>query len=115
MSDYSAQLWRLIAVFAAICVVLLIAWRWGLRRTESRVDGLIEVLGRMPLGPQKALLVVRVLGRVLLLGIADHQVSLLKEFEDDAHVAIERIREMASEKRIERTAAAATKESDTDR
>lgn len=115
MSDYSAQLWRLIAIFAAISVVLVIAWRWGVRRTEARVDGLIEVLGRMPLGPQKALIVVRVLGRVLLLGIADHQISLLRDFGDETRAVLDGARKLGSEPGSQPIAAAQNAESDTDR
>ncbi len=45
-------------------------------------DGL-RLESQLPLGPRKGLMVVRFLNKRLLLGVTDHQITLLKETSDD--------------------------------
>ncbi len=45
-------------------------------------DGL-RIESQLPLGPRKGLMVVRFLNNRLLLGVTDHQITLLKETADD--------------------------------
>ncbi len=45
-------------------------------------DGL-RLESQLPLGPRKGLMVVRFLNKRLLLGVTDHQITLLKETADD--------------------------------
>ena len=50
--------------------------------------GALRVEGALAVGPRKGLLVVRFFDRLLLLGMTDHQITLLTEMDDhDAHDA----------------------------
>jgi flagellar biogenesis protein FliO len=47
----------------------------------------IEVLGRRTLQPKQAILVVRVMGKVLVVGVTDHGMQTLSEITDPAALA----------------------------
>ena len=74
--------------FAMLAIVLglLIALAWGLKK-YGPVAGVkqnlnLEVLGQVPLNQRSSLALVRAGKQVLLLGVSQSNVSLLKEMED---------------------------------
>lgn len=69
----------MLVAFAGILVLAYFTTRLMGKRLPggSPCAGQMKVLDRLPLGQDKALLIVQVAGRTLLLGVAAHAVSLL--------------------------------------
>lgn len=77
-----------------MCVLLAALWfavwairRWGkfnfLPRPGSLPRDALIMEAQMPLGPRKGLMVVRFMNRRLLLGVTEHQITLLTEDKDE--------------------------------
>lgn len=74
-------------------VVILVAAYWAARltagkyggafRTQRSQSGLVEILGRTPIGQDRFLLVVRTGGKVLLLGATPQSIQTLCELDPD--------------------------------
>ncbi|HVV83671.1 MAG TPA: flagellar biosynthetic protein FliO [Kofleriaceae bacterium] len=69
-----------------VCVVVIVVARYGRRWLGGRGgdDGVIRVRGRLPLEPRRALYVVEVGGRTLLVGSSEGGIQLLSEIEAEA-------------------------------
>ena len=78
---YGGALLKLLLSLGVVCVVAFVALKWGLRRFAALPgqEGPMKVLARMPLEPRRALLVVKVHERALLLASSEAGVSLLTE------------------------------------
>ena len=73
-------------------IVLALLWYvvWHLKRKGaipgvsrgSLPKGALRIEGSLPVGPRKGLLVVRFLNQRLLLGVTDHQITLITELKD---------------------------------
>lgn len=66
-------------------LVLFLAWyctRWiGKRCNAPHTSGEIEVLERTPIGTDRMLVIIRVCGKVWLLGVTSQQISLICELD----------------------------------
>ena len=74
---------RLVLCLAFIAVVLMYASRVAKKRGLGGATGVIEVVARQRMGRSSSVSVLRVAGRVLVVGATEEQVTLLAEVEDD--------------------------------
>jgi flagellar protein FliO/FliZ len=74
---------RLVLCLAFIGGVLVFASRVAQKRGIGGATGVIEVVARQRMGRASSVSVLRVAGRVLVVGSTEEQVTLLAEVEDD--------------------------------
>jgi flagellar protein FliO/FliZ len=74
---------RLVLCLAFVATVLLFASRVAKKRGLGGTTGVIEVVARQRMGRASSVSVLRVAGRVLVVGATEEQVTLLAEVEDD--------------------------------
>ena len=74
---------RLVLCLAFIAAVLLFASRVAQKRGIGGATGVIEVVARQRMGRASSVSVVRVAGRVLVVGSTEEQITLLAEVEDE--------------------------------
>ncbi len=74
---------RLVLSLAFVAAVLFFAARLAQKRGLGQGNGLIEVVARQRMGRASSVSVLRVAGRVLVVGSTDEQVTLLAEVEED--------------------------------
>ena len=74
---------RLVLSLGFIAVVLVVASRLAKKRGLGQGNGLIEVVARQRMGRASSVSVLRVAGRVLVVGSTDEQVTLLAEVEEE--------------------------------
>jgi flagellar protein FliO/FliZ len=74
---------RLVFSLAFIAAVLAFASRLAKKRGLGAGNGLIEVVARQRMGRASSVSVLRVAGRVLVVGSTDEQVTLLAEVEEE--------------------------------
>jgi flagellar protein FliO/FliZ len=74
---------RLVLSLGFIAAVLVFASRLAKKRGLGQGNGLIEVVARQRMGRASTVSVLRVAGRVLVVGSTDEQVTLLAEMEED--------------------------------
>jgi flagellar protein FliO/FliZ len=74
---------RLVLCLAFVGGVLLFASRVAQKRGIGGSTGVIEVVARQRMGRASSVSVLRVAGRVLVVGSTEEQVTLLAEVEDD--------------------------------
>lgn len=80
-----AALAQTLVTLAAVCALAWWTLRWAARRGVGRSPaGVVTVLDRVALDPRRTLFVVRVAGKVLLLGGSDGGMSLLAELDPAA-------------------------------
>lgn len=74
--------WRLIASLGFISVVggvlLFAARRWSRQKDKGGKQVRIEIVHQLHLGPRKSIALIRVAGEVMLVGITDHNINLMK-------------------------------------
>ena len=74
---------RLVLCLAFIAAVLLYASKLAKKRGLGGATGVIEVVARQRMGRTSTVSVLRVAGRVLVVGSTEEQVTLLAEVEDE--------------------------------
>jgi flagellar protein FliO/FliZ len=74
---------RLVLCLAFIAAVLLFASRVAKKRGLGGATGVIEVVARQRMGRASSVSVLRVAGRVLVVGATEEQVTLLAEVDGD--------------------------------
>ena len=74
---------RLVLCLAFVGGVLLFASRVAQKRGIGGATGVIEVVARQRMGRASSVSVLRVAGRVLVVGATEEQVTLLAEVDDD--------------------------------
>jgi flagellar protein FliO/FliZ len=74
---------RLVLSLAFIAAVLVFASKLAKKRGLGQGNGLIEVVARQRMGRASSVSVLRVAGRVLVVGSTDEQVTLLAEVDED--------------------------------
>lgn len=72
----------LVAVLALIWVTMWIAKRVLKGRIAGRGDSELRVMERLYLAPKKSIEVVSVAGRILVLGVTEHGISMLTELAE---------------------------------
>lgn len=84
MQSTSWSLLMLVVVLALIPVSL-----WAMKRLQTLRPGgaarQLEIIDQLPLGPRERVVLVRVQGRVLVLGATAQQVTLLGEAGEPSH------------------------------
>ena len=82
-----AYLLSLVAVFAFVVILAYFAARFiGGRFNAARSSGGGRVLENLPLGPNRSVCVVKIAGRVFLLGVTENNITLLSEITDDEEI-----------------------------
>ena len=76
--DALAALGRMSVSLVAVLGLVWLVTRW-LRRSRGAAGGGVSVLSRTPIGAKAGVAVVRVGERALVVGVTEHQVSLLTE------------------------------------
>lgn len=78
----SNVIWRFLASAFLIAVVggalMYAARRWSRQKDKGGKQARIEVIHQMHLGPRKSLALIRVSGEVMLVGITDHNINMIK-------------------------------------
>lgn len=78
--------WMIVQMILALGLILFLAW--GLIRffggnLRGRLQGrYIRVLDEVTLGPNRGMVVIEVGGKAFLVGVTDHQISMLGELDD---------------------------------
>ncbi|MBC8277745.1 MAG: flagellar biosynthetic protein FliO [FCB group bacterium] len=75
-----------------VVIALVIIALWMLKKISPKIQkgaasGLINVLSTSYIGPKRALLLIEVLDRVLLVGVTEIEIDLITEFTDPDEVA----------------------------
>ena len=83
---YGWMLAETLVALVAVCLLALVALRWGLRRFAGVAEpglgrGRIRVLERVALEPRRSLLLVEVCSRVLLVASGEGPMSVLAEID----------------------------------
>ncbi len=82
-----AYLLSLVAVFAVVVVLAYFTAKFiGGRFNSARSSGGGRVLENLPLGPNRSVCVVKIAGRVFLLGVTENNITLLSEITDDEEI-----------------------------
>jgi flagellar protein FliO/FliZ len=68
----------LFVVVIAGAGIFLVARYWSRRKPGLKPHQQIKVITQYPMGPRRSLAIVRVAGESILLGITDHNISMLK-------------------------------------
>jgi len=58
--------------------LMLFARQWAKRKSGLKQHHQIRVLTQYPLGPKKGLAIIRVAGESILIGVTDHNISMIK-------------------------------------
>jgi len=91
--------------FMLVLVVAIILFSvWLLKKVtpqfnRSSNSGMIKILSTFWLGPKKALYLIQVAGKIMLIGVTDQSISLISEFSDpeEAHNVLTAMEEKRSE------------------
>lgn len=83
-TDYGAMLLKMVISVVIVCALAYVILRWGLRRVVGESSGSenMEVLGRLGIGPERAIMVVRVGSRYLVIGSGETEISILTELSE---------------------------------
>lgn len=86
-SGYGVYLFQTVLALAAVCLLAYVVLRFGLKRLYGVGRGsdsnLLRVVERLPLDPRRALYLVEVAGRYVLLGTSETGVTFLTEVESE--------------------------------
>jgi flagellar protein FliO/FliZ len=78
----SNVIWRLMASLVLIAVVggilMYAARRWSRQKDKGGKQARIDIIHQMHLGPRRSMALVRVSGEVMLIGITDHSINMIK-------------------------------------
>jgi flagellar protein FliO/FliZ len=84
-AGYGWLLAETLVALIAVCLLALVALRWGLRRLgmpgSASGGGRIRVLERVAIDPRRSLLLVAVGARVLLVGSGEGPITMLAEID----------------------------------
>ena len=81
-----AYLLSLVAVFAVVVLLAYFTSRFIGGRFNARSSGGGRVLENLPLGTNRSVCVVKIAGRVFLLGVTDNNITLLSEITDNEEI-----------------------------
>ena len=92
-TSYGASLLQTLLALAAVCILAWVVLKWGAKKglTFGARGRHIQLIERVPLDPRRSLSLVRVGGKILLIGVGDGAAPvLLKELSEgdlEAHKA----------------------------
>lgn len=84
-TNYGTMLLQMVIAVALVCLLAYAILKWGLQRMVGARDAAenMEVLSRMPIGPSRSIMVVRVGPRFLIVGSSETEISLLGELSEE--------------------------------
>jgi len=83
-SNYSNYFLRTLGITGLIIIFILIGFKWYKSKLVQNMDHFsMEVLGKQHISPKQYLIMVRVEGQKLLMGVTDQSINLVKEFSDE--------------------------------
>ena len=83
--DYTWMFLKMVGVLGLLILIMLLVVRYLLPLITRRgmigkgAKGFISILQRFPLEPRKNIYLLKVAGKVLLVGATDHSINLLSE------------------------------------
>lgn len=81
-TEAGSAFWRVVASLALVSAVgagiYIFSRRWSRSRDQGGNKARIEVMHQLHLGPRKSVCLIRVSGEAVLIGVTDHNVSLIK-------------------------------------
>lgn len=92
---YGMMLFRMVLMLGAVCALATVSLRWGLKRLSRvhRAGQSIEVVSRAVIEPRRAILVVRIGTRHLVVGTGEHGMTPLGELSEEEASALKDARE----------------------
>lgn len=83
-----AYLFSLLVVFAFVVLVAYLASRFlGSKFGQINANKSSKILENLPLGTNRAISVVEIAGKVMVLGVTEHNITLLDEITDEIEIA----------------------------
>lgn len=80
--ESSDVVWRLVASFAVLAfaggILYYATRRWTKPKEKAAKGARIEMVHQYHMGPRKSIALIRVAGETILLGVTDHNVSMIK-------------------------------------
>lgn len=80
-ADYGLMLIKMIVAVALVCLLAYAILRWGVGRLAGGRTGgeEMQILGRLPIAPNRTIMVVQIGPRFLVVGNTETEISLLSE------------------------------------
>jgi flagellar biogenesis protein FliO len=83
-SNYSYFIFRTLGITGFIIVLILVGFKWYKNKLSFEDNYFsMEVLGKQHINPKQYLMMVRIEGRKLLLGVSEQSINLIKEFIEE--------------------------------
>ena len=83
-SNYSHYFLRTLGITGLIIILILVGFKWYKNKLSFEGDYFsMEILGKQHISPKQYLMMVRIEGRKLLMGVTEQSINLVKEFADD--------------------------------
>jgi len=94
-----AYLLSLMVVFAFVLgLAYFVSRLLGGKYAKIGIGSEGQILDNLPLGPNRAVCVVEIAGKVMVMGVTDHSITLLQEITDEFE--IQQLRSKAVDKRV---------------
>ena len=83
-SNYSHFIFRTLGITGFIIVLILAGFKWYKNKLSLEDNYFsMEVLGKQHINPKQYLMMVRIEGRKLLMGVSEQSINLIKEFIEE--------------------------------
>jgi len=83
-SNYSHYFLRTLGITGLIIILILVGLKWYKNKLSFEGDYFsMEVLGKQHISPKQYLMMVRIEGRKLLMGVSEQSINLVKEFVEE--------------------------------
>jgi len=83
-SNYSHFIFRTLGITGFIIVLILVGFKWYKNKLSFDDNYFsMEVLGKQHINPKQYLMMVRIEGRKLLMGVSEQSINLIKEFMEE--------------------------------
>mgnify|MGYP001958827634 FL=1 len=83
-SNYSHFIFRTLGITSFIIVFILAGFKWYKNKLSFEDNYFsMEVLGKQHINPKQYLMMVRIEGRKLLMGVSEQSINLIKEFMEE--------------------------------
>lgn len=84
-SNYSHYFLRTLGITGLIIIIILVGFKWYKNKFSIEGDYFsMEVLGKQHISPKQYLMMVRIEGRKLLMGVTEQSINLVKEFVEES-------------------------------
>ena len=83
-SNYSSFVWKTVIIIVVLLIVLIVYIYYRKNYTKAgNASNQINIIGKSYIGKNQYLLIVECGGTKMLLGVTEHNINLLKEFDKD--------------------------------